>query len=135
MNPAIHAGTTAAHQAAKKQRQEEEEMTNYSESELQQDWEFKIVRSATGAFSKREKIELVAAEESVAGWVLVEKFDDNRLRFKRPASAKRNDFSLPPNINPYRTTIGLSEAGLAFTIMGIMALVGGLVALLIWLLA
>jgi hypothetical protein len=135
MNPAIHGATAAAHQAAKQKKQEEEEMTNYSEQELQQDWEFKILRSATGAFSKREKIDQVAAEESVAGWVLVEKFDDNRLRFKRPASAKRNDFNLPPNINPYRTTIGMSEAGLAFTIMGIMALVGGLIALLVWLLA
>ena len=135
MNPAIHASTVAAHQAAKQKQQEEEEMTNYSGQELQQDWEFKIVRSATGAFSKREKIEQVVAEESVAGWVLVEKFDDNRLRFKRPASAKRNDFNLPPHVNPYRTNIGMSEAGLAFTIMGIMALVGGLVALLVWLLA
>jgi hypothetical protein len=134
MNPAIHAATTAAHQAAKKQRQEEEEMTNYSESELQQDWEFKIVRSVTGAFGKREKIEQVVAEEAAAGWVMVEKFDDNRLRFKRPASAKRNDYNLPAHINPYRTTYGMSEAGLAFRIMGIMALVGGLIALLVWLL-
>lgn len=109
-------------------------MTNYSEQELQQDWEFKIVRSATGAFGKREKIEQIAAEESVAGWVMVEKFDDNRLRFKRPASAKRNDFNLPPHVNPYRTTIGMGEAGLAFTIMGVMVLVGGLIALLVWLL-
>jgi hypothetical protein len=134
MNPGIHAATTAAHHAAKKRQQEEEEMTNYSDSELQQDWEFKIMRSSTGAFSKREKIEQVVAEESVAGWVLVEKFDDNRLRFKRPASAKRNDFNLPPHIDPYRTTIGLSEAGLAFMILGIMAGVGGMVALLVFLL-
>jgi hypothetical protein len=135
MNPGIHAATTAAHQAAKRQRQEEEEMTNYTESDLSQDWEFKIVRSTTGAFGKREKIEQVVAEESVAGWVLVEKFDDNRLRFKRPASAKRNDMNLPPHINPYRTTYGMSEAGLAFTVIGVMAIVGGLIALLMWLFA
>lgn len=135
MNPGIHAATTAAHQAAKRMRQEEEEMTNYSESDLQQDWEFKIVRSATGAFGKREKIEQVVAEEAVAGWMMVEKFDDNRLRFKRPASAKRNDYNLPPHINPYRTTYGMSEAGLAFTILGIAALVGGFIALFVWLFA
>lgn len=110
-------------------------MTNYSDKDLQQDWEFKIMRSSTGAFGKREKIEQVTAEEAVAGWVLVEKFDDNRLRFKRPASAKRNDYALPPHVDPYRTTMGISEAGLAFLIIGIMAGVGGLVALLVWLLA
>jgi hypothetical protein len=134
MNPGIHAATSAAHQAAKQKQQEEEEMTTYTDKDLAQDWEFKIVRSATGAFSKREKIEQVVAEESVAGWVLVEKFDDNRLRFKRPASARRNDYNLPAHVNPYRTTLGLSEAGLAFLIMGIMAGVGGLIALLVWLL-
>jgi hypothetical protein len=134
MNPGVHAATTAAHAAAKKRREEEEEMTPYSDQELAQDWEFKIVRSSTSAFSKREKIEQVVAEESVAGWVLVEKFDDNRLRFKRPASAKRNDYNLPAHVNPYRTTIGMSEAGLAFTIMGVMVAVAGLIALLVWLL-
>lgn len=106
-------------------------MTPYSEKELQNDWEFKIVRSVTGAFGKRATIEKVVAEEAAAGWVLVEKFDDNRLRFKRPASAKRNDFNLPAQINPYRTTYGISEGGLAFTILGIMAAVGGLIAILI----
>ena len=75
------------------------------------------------------------AEEAIAGWVLVEKFDDNRLRFKRPASAKRNDMNLPAHINPYRTTFGMSEAGFAFGIIGVLVLVGGLVALLVWLLA
>jgi hypothetical protein len=131
MNPGIHAATTAAHQAAKRQREEEEEMTNYTEKDLSQDWEFKIVRSTTGAFGKREKIEQVVADEAVAGWVLVEKFDDNRLRFKRPASAKRNDINLPAHINPYRTTMGITEAGLAFLVIGIMAVVGGLIAFLI----
>jgi hypothetical protein len=135
MNPAIHAGSTAAHQAAKQKQQEEEEMTNYSDKDLQHDWEFKIVRSSTGAFSKREKIEQVVAEEAPAGWVMVEKFDDNRIRFKRPAAAKRNDFNLPPHINPYRTTFGMSDAGLAFTIIGTLALAGGVIFLLVYLLS
>jgi hypothetical protein len=134
MNPAIHGATAAAHEAARKLREEEEEMTNYSDKELQQDWEFKIVRSTTGAFGKLERIEQVVAEESVAGWVLVEKFDDNRLRFKRPANARRNDANLPAHINPYRTTYGMSEAGLAFTIMGVIAVLVGLIVSLIWLL-
>jgi hypothetical protein len=131
----MSAAHTAAHaaQEKKKREQEEEEMTRYTGEELTEDFEFKIVRSATGAFSKREKVEQVISEEAAAGWKFVEKFDDNRMRFKRPASARRNDFSLPPGVDPYRTTYGLSEAGLAFTILGSMAVLGGLIVFLIWL--
>jgi len=131
-------GATAAVHAAqekKKREREEEEMTRYTDKELTEDFEFKIVRSATGAFKKRETVEQIIAEEAMAGWKMVEKFDDNRLRFKRPASAKRNDYNLPPGVDPYRTTFGMTEFGLAMTILGVMGLVGGLIALLIWLLA
>jgi hypothetical protein len=124
----------AAHAAAKKKRQEEEEMTKYTKDELDNDWEFKIVKSATGKFSKREAVEQVRAEEAMAGWVMVEKFDDNRIRFKRPASAQRNDFNLPPDIDPYRTNFGISEGALGLSIVGIMIGVGGLIALLAFLL-
>ncbi len=131
-------GATAAVHAAqekKKREREEEEMTRYTDKELTEDFEFKIVRSATGAFKKRETVEQIIAEEAMAGWKMVEKFDDNRLRFKRPASAKRNDYNLPPGVDPYRTSFGMTEFGLAMTILGVMGLVGGLIALLIWLLA
>jgi len=131
-------GASAAVHAAqekKKREREEEEMTRYTDKELTEDFEFKIVRSATGAFKKRETVEQIIAEEAMAGWKMVEKFDDNRLRFKRPASAKRNDYNLPPGVDPYRTTFGMTEFGLAMTILGVMGLVGGLIALLIWLLA
>lgn len=129
--------TTAVHAAQEKKRreQEEEEMTRYTDKELAEDYEFKIVRSATSAFKKRETVEQVIAEESMAGWRFVEKFDDNRLRFKRPASAQRRDATLPPGVDPYRTTYGMSDAGLAFTILGAMAVLGGIIALMIWLFA
>ena len=110
-------------------------MTPYNDKELENDWEFKIMRSSTGAFSKREKIEQLVAEEAAAGWVMVEKFDDNRIRFKRPVAAKRNDFNLPAHINPYRTSFGMSDVGLAFSIMGVLALVGGVIFLLVTLLS
>lgn len=128
-----HAAAHAA-QEKKKREREEEEMTRYTDKELTDDFEFKIVRSSTSAFKNREKVEQVMAEEAMAGWKMVEKFDDNRLRFKRPASAKRNDYNLPPGVDPYRTTYGISEVGLAMTILGVMAVVGGLIALLVWLL-
>ena len=60
-----HAAVAAA-QAKKKKQKEEEEMTNYTERELSEDYEFKIVRSATGAFKKREKVEQAIAEEATA---------------------------------------------------------------------
>jgi len=129
---AAHSAAYAA-QEKKKREQEEEEMTRYSDDEMSDDYEFKIVRSATSGFKKRETVERVIAEESAAGWKFVEKFDDNRMRFKRPASARRNDFNLPPGVDPYRTTYGMSEFGLAMTILGSMAVVGGLVALVIFL--
>ena len=110
----------AAHaaQEAKKKKQEEEEMTKYTEKELTEDFEFKILRSATGAFKKRENVEKAIAEESTAGWMLVEKFDNERLRFKRPASSRRKDAMLPPGIDPYRTTYGVGEGGLALETPG-----------------
>ncbi|MGD8455477.1 MAG: hypothetical protein PVF83_03755 [Anaerolineales bacterium] len=123
----------AAQEAAKKRRQEEEEMTKYTKDELDNDWEFKIVKSALGKFSKREVVDQVRAEESMAGWVMVEKFDDSRIRFKRPFSAQRNDFNLPPGIDPYRTTFGMSEGVLGLTIVGVMLGIGGLIALLAYL--
>jgi hypothetical protein len=129
-------GASAAVHAArekKKREQEEEEMTRYTDKELSEDFEFKIVRSATSAFKNRHKVEQVIAEEAVAGWKFVEKFDDNRMRFKRPASAKRNDYTLPPGVDPYRTTYGMTEFGLAMTILGSMAALGGAIVLIIWL--
>ena len=130
-------GASAAVHAAqekKKREREEEEMTRYTDRELAEEFEFKIVRSTTNAFKKRETVEQVIAEEALAGWKMIEKFDDNRLRFKRPASAKRNDYNLPPGIDPYRTSYGMTEFGLAMTILGVMGLIGGLIALLVWLL-
>ena len=127
----VHGGHIAAQEAAKRKKQEEEEMTNYTRKELNNEWEFKIVRSATGKFSKRDAVEQVRAEESIAGWVMVEKFDDSRIRFKRPISAQRNDIKLPPDIDPYRTTFGMSEGGLVITILGVIAVSIGVIFLLI----
>lgn len=81
-------------------------MTRYTPEELEKNWEFKIVRSDTGAFRKPEVFQMLLQEESIAGWELVEKLDDRRVRFKRPASARRKDITLPPGIDPYRSTYG-----------------------------
>jgi hypothetical protein len=106
----------AAAAAARRRREEEEEMTHYSARDLNEDWEFKIIRSATRTFRDPEKLRAILEEEAKAGWVLVEKFDDQRVRLKRPASFKNADAKL--DVDPYRTSVGTSEATLIITIVG-----------------
>ena len=50
--------------------------------------------------------------------MLVEKFDDCRIRLKRPAGAKviRGDFA--DRYDPYRTTVGMSQGALVMAILG-----------------
>ncbi len=95
--------------------EEEEHLTHYSPEELAAGWEFKIVRANTRAFRDPATMNQVCAEEAQNGWTLVEKFDDSRLRFKRPASAKAT--AAPTGIDPYRTTVGISSGALAAIIL------------------
>ena len=105
---AIH----AAQEAAKAKQEEEEFMTTYRNTDLTEEWEFKIVRSASAAFKKPAVLQQVIEQEKLAGWTLLEKFDDNRLRFKRPASMRKKDAMLPRDVDPYLTQYGISEAAL-----------------------
>lgn len=95
--------TVAAQRAAEELRREEEEMTTYSRRDLDEDWEFKILRSAMGSFAVPERLREVLAEEARAGWTLVEVFDHQRIRLKRPASAREADGRL--EVDPYRTSL------------------------------
>jgi hypothetical protein len=126
-----HVAIHAAAERKKKEKEEEENMSRYSQQELEEDWEFKIVRSATGAFKQPEVLRSLIEEEALAGWKMVEKFDDNRIRFKRPASAQRKDEMLPPQVDPYRTQFGMSEAGLAFRILFAIGVITGLIILVV----
>jgi hypothetical protein len=127
------AGAAAAAAAAEaERRREEEEMTPYSEGELSEGWEFKILRSNMNAFRKPENLKKFLEEEGRAGWILVEKFDDNRLRLKRPASAGREDTAL--DFDPYRTQVGLSDARMILVIVGIvLGVVVGAIGLVVFL--
>ena len=53
--------------------------------------------------------------EARAGWVLVEKFDEGRIRLKRRATAKDSDANL--DFDPYRTRVGISEGRLPLMIV------------------
>jgi hypothetical protein len=114
-------GATAAAAAAaaeRRFREEEEEMTHYSPGDLADGWEFKILRSRSGAFHDPEKLRAALQDEKRGGWVLLEKFDDCRIRLKRPAGAKVAVDDLESGYDPYRTILGVSDQAIAFRILG-----------------
>jgi hypothetical protein len=112
----------AANEARRIQEQEEEEMTKYTSEDLEQNWEFKIVRAYFPAFRKPEVFQVLLEEESLAGWELVEKLDDRRIRFKRRREDRRKDMSLPPGIDPYRTQYGTNTNAIGIIVGLISAL-------------
>jgi hypothetical protein len=123
--------------AAARQRMlaEEEQMTTYADDELQNDWEFKIVRANRAVFAKPEAFKKLLSEEERAGWILLEKLDDSRVRFKRRRSGQANDAQLiSEGIDPYRTQYGMSQSALMLVIAVIgLVFMFGLVAFIIFL--
>jgi hypothetical protein len=128
---AAAAGAAAAAAARRRQQEEEENMTAYSKDDLE-GWEFKIVRANTSKFKNHQAVQELCAEEAKAGWEMVEKFDDQRIRFKRRVEKRSGDMHL--DIDPYRTQVGMSEGKIVSVVLGIVALLAG-AALLIVLLA
>jgi hypothetical protein len=123
---AINAGTQAARERQIRLEREEEELA-YTSDDLNSDWEFKIVRGGIGAFRKPQVFKQLIEEEARAGWVMLEKLDDSRVRFKRPRRARVKDTYLPPEVDPYRTQYGSPTQTKAFILM--VALSGVLLAL------
>ncbi len=87
--------------------------------------EYKVVQSTTPLFAKRQNIEAIMAEEARAGWQLVEKFDNYKLRLQRDISHRANDKDLP--FDAYRSQVGVSNVityGLAAAItLGVVYLI------------
>lgn len=96
----------AAAEAAQRAMQKEEEMTHYGDEALSGDWEFKIVRASMGKFRKREEFENLLTEEAEFGWVLLEKLDDSRVRFKRHIKERSRDRMSGSERDPYRSIYG-----------------------------
>jgi hypothetical protein len=122
-----HGAFVAVHAAQQQQKefeQEEEEMTKYSSEDLEQNWEFKIVRSQSNAFRNPATFQALLEEEALAGWELVEKLDNRRVRFKRSRDTRRRDSTLPPGIDSYRTQYG-AGSGPAVAIGLVVALLLG----------
>lgn len=131
MSGAEIAAHVAAERRRRMQRQEEQEMTKYQREELDGEWEFKIVRSNTGAFRKPEALARLVQEERMAGWEMLEKFDNQRVRFKRPVSARRNDGMLPKGYDPYRAYYGSRMASGVVLLAVLVTLIAGAVVFLI----
>ncbi|MFH2056551.1 MAG: hypothetical protein ABIJ61_11380 [bacterium] len=121
------ASAAAAARAAALLREEEEEMTSYKTDDLS-GWEFKIVRSVTARFKDRQFVQQVCAEEAKAGWEMLEKFDDNRIRFKRRIEKREQDQYL--DFDPYRTNVGFGAEKFVLIALGIAVALGGVVMLL-----
>jgi hypothetical protein len=105
-------------------------MTGYSSEDLD-GWEFKIVRASTRKFRNAEALRQVCDEEARAGWEMVEKFDDSRIRFKRRAERRADDVHL--EIDPYRTQVGLSGNLQELAVVGAVILGIGVLGLLAFL--
>ena len=118
------AAAVAARKRKEKERHEEEVLTKYNNDDIN-GWEFKIVRSLMGRFGNSEYIRRVCEEEARAGWEMLEKFDDHRIRFKRRVDKRSMDQH--GDINPYRSEVGIGQGGIALAvILGAALLIGGI---------
>lgn len=89
-------------------------------------WEFKIVRADRDLFRDPHVLKQLCEEESAAGWILLEKLDDRRIRFKRPLALREiiNPEVLP--FDPYRTHYGSSSQTKTWLLA-----IGGIIVLLL----
>jgi len=69
-------------------------------------WEYKIVRASRDLFSNPAIFHKLCREEAEVGWILLEKLDDRRVRFKRPIALRDAPMPNLPTFDPYRTHYG-----------------------------
>lgn len=126
-------GVLVAVTYAQKQTRDREEEEEVATSADGTEYEYKIIRSPFGAFKKPDKFRAALAEEARVGWQLVEKFDDTRVRLRRPISFRAIDAD--SGQDPYRIRIGLNDGAIAGRIilgvvLGVAAVVGVLLLVL-----
>lgn len=114
-------------QAQKQQRErEEEEVSTPTDGP---EVEYKIIRNSFGAFKDPDKFRAALAEEARCGWQLVEKFDDNRVRLRRPISCRAADAESEQD--PYRTRVGGGGGTVAAVVILVVVVVLGALGLII----
>lgn len=105
-------------------------MTPYDRDDLD-GWEFKILRATSQKFRNRDELERILDEEARAGWELIEKFDDTRLRLKRRVECREDDRRA--DVDPYRIWVGTTPARQAAIVvavtLGVLALIGIIAAI------
>ena len=69
-------------------------------------WEYKIVRASSDLFRNPAIFHKLCQEEAEIGWILLEKLDDRRVRFKRPIGLRDAPRSNLPPFDPYRSHYG-----------------------------
>ena len=105
-------------------------MTRYATEDLD-GWEFKIVRASSRKFRNPELLRQIRDEEAKAGWEMLEKFDDQRIRFKRRVDQRSMDAHL--HGDPYRTWVGMPANVKEWTIVATVFITGILIALILFL--
>jgi hypothetical protein len=118
------AGAAAAAAKGIQDREEEEEVTSFN-TDPSGAVEYKIIRSATGAFKDPAKFRAALEEEAQAGWDLVEKLDNSRARLRRSVSFRQKDGEFSQD--PYRISVGISES--AFVLRIVLGVLGGFILL------
>ena len=69
--------------------------------------EYKVMQAQTPLFSDTQKMHDVLAQEAKAGWRLLEKEDNYKIRLQRDISNRENDANL--DFDAYRSTVGVSS--------------------------
>ena len=82
-------------------------------------WEFKIVRASRDVFRKPAVFQQLCEEEAMSGWILLEKLDDRRVRFKRLIALRNVLDTEQLSYDPYRCNYGSSLTPL--TLLGAIA--------------
>ncbi len=75
----------------------------------QEEWEYKIVRANRDLFRNPAVFQRLCKEEASVGWILLEKLDDRRVRFKRQTSIRAQPPEKLPQFDPYRCSYGSSS--------------------------
>jgi hypothetical protein len=79
-------------------------------------WEYKIVRASSDLFRDPKVLQRLRDEEADSGWILLEKLDDRRIRFKRPLATAQIQNAEYLEIDPYRSHYGSSAPSLSWLV-------------------
>jgi hypothetical protein len=85
-------------------------------------WEFKIVRASRDLFRNPEILQKLCQEEGKSGWILLEKLDDRRVRFKRLIALRDVIDAQQLSYDPYRCHYGSSFTPLSW--LAVLAALG-----------